>query len=79
MSAVLQKGVPDIVFSDIGTPYASAEFKRFSQQYGFHHKMNFPKYPISNGFIERSIQKVKGVLIKAKESGSDPYLALLCL
>ena len=41
--------------------------------------MSSPKYPRSNGFIERSIQTVKGVLTKAKESGSDPYLALLCL
>ena len=74
-----EQGIPDIVFSDNGTPYASAEFKRFSQQYGFHHEMSSPKYPRSNGFIERSIQTVKGVLTKAKESGSDPYLALLCL
>ena len=72
-------GIPDIVFSDNGTPYASAEFKRFREEYGFVHDMSSPKYPRSNGFIERSIQTVKQVLTKAKESRSDPYLALLCL
>ena len=74
-----EQGIPDTVFSDNGTPYASKEFERFSKQYGFEHKTSSPRYPRSNGHVERSIQTVKQVLTKAKESGADPYLALLSL
>jgi len=36
-------------------------------------------YPQSNGFSERTVQTVKDVLHKCKESGQDPHLAMLCL
>ena len=35
------------------------------------------EYPKSNGFVERHIQIVKTLLTKAKQSGKDPYLAIL--
>ena len=35
--------------------------------------------PQSNGFIERMVQTVKQTLTKAKETGSDPHMAMLCL
>ena len=35
------------------------------------------EYPKSNGFVERHIQIVKNLLTKAKQSGKDPYLAIL--
>lgn len=38
-----------------------------------------PYYPQANGFIERSVQTVKNLLQKCKESGADPHLAMLCL
>ena len=38
-----------------------------------------PTYPRSNGFVERQIQTVKHVMKKARQSGQDLDLALLCL
>ena len=38
-----------------------------------------PRYPRSNGFIERQIQTVKHVMKKARQSGQDIDLALLRL
>ncbi|UYV84619.1 hypothetical protein LAZ67_X002847 [Cordylochernes scorpioides] len=35
-----------------------------------------PKYPRSNGQVERTIQTIKGLIIKAVKSGRDPNLAL---
>ena len=73
-----EHGIPDTVISDNGTPFASVEFKRFSNEYGFKHVTSSPKYPRSNGAAERNVQTIKQILTKAKESGTDPYLALLC-
>ena len=38
-----------------------------------------PYHPKANGFIERTVQTVKKLLQKCKESGADPHLAMLCL
>ena len=46
---------------------------------GFSHVTSSPHYPRSNGFIERMIQTVKNTLKKAKASGIDPNMALLCI
>ena len=37
------------------------------------------RYPQSNGFIKRQVQTVKHSLDKAKKSGQDPHMSLLCL
>ena len=39
--------------------------------------MSSPYFPQSNGMVERAVQEVKRILGKAKEDGSDPYLAIL--
>ena len=38
-----------------------------------------PYFPQANGFIERTVQAVKNLLQKCKESGADPHLAMLCM
>ena len=45
----------------------------------FEHVTSSPRYAQSNGIIERVIGTVKAVMINAKQSGTDPQLALLCL
>ena len=35
-------------------------------------------YPQSSSFSERTVQTVKDLLHKCKESGQDPHLAMLC-
>ena len=38
-----------------------------------------PRYPESNGFIERQLQTVKNTLEKAEKSGKNLIMAMLCL
>ena len=41
--------------------------------------MPSPHYPTSNGFIERSVQKVKITMKKVKRPDNGPELPLLCM
>ena len=66
-------GVPSVVVSDNASCYSSAEFKKFSEDCGFHHVTSSPGYPQSNGQSERTVQTVKSMIEKA----DDPYKALL--
>ena len=72
-------GIPKSVVSDNGPPFASQEYKLFSQQWDFIHHTSSPEYPQSNGFIERTIKTVKRSLKKAMAKNEDPALALLAL
>jgi transposase InsO family protein len=74
-----EHGIPERFMSDNGPQYSADEFRKFATTYGFVHVTSSPHYPQSNGFIERQVQTVKQVLTKCHETGSDPYLAMLCL
>lgn len=74
-----EHGIPTRVVSDNGPQYSSEAFKEFAQQWQFDHITSSPKFPKSNGFIERQIQTVKRTLTKAKQAGRDPNLSMLCL
>ena len=74
-----EQRIPSKVISDNGPQFASSEYKNFAAEWGFQHVTSSPRYPRSNGLIERTIQTVKNTLIKAKKSGLDSDLALLCL
>ena len=66
-------GIPEMVVSDNGPQFSSAEFQAFAIEYQFTHTTSSPRYPQSNGEAERAIQTVKNLLKKAQ----DPHLALL--
>ena len=66
-------GIPEIVRSDNGPQYDSAEFADFAKQYGFTHQTSSPRFPQSNGFVERMVKTVKKLL----QQSDDPCLALL--
>ena len=72
-SIIATHGIPDVVVSDNGPQFASAQFQKFTSNYGFTHVTSSPRYPQSNGMIERAIQTLKNLLKKA----DDPYIALL--
>ena len=74
-----EHGIPERLISDIGPQYSSEEFRIFSARYGFDHVTSSPLYPMSNGFIEITVQTVKRFFTKAKEGGGGPHLAMLCL
>jgi transposase InsO family protein len=70
-------GLPDVVMSDNGPPFQSAEFKAFAVAWEFNHITSSPRYSQSNGKIEKSVKTVKNLMKKSVEAHSDPYLALL--
>ena len=78
-SVLEEHGIPSKFVTDNGLQYSSTAFHEFSHSYGFTHVTSSPLYPQSNGLSERTVQTVKNVLQKCKESGQDPHLAMLCL
>lgn len=66
-------GIPEVVISDNGTQFVSQEFQSFARDYGFRTVTTSPRYPQANGEVERMVQTIKRLIIKAK----DPYLSLL--
>ena len=63
--------------TDNGPPFSSKEFAAFANQYRFDHITSSPRYPQSNGFIERMVQTVKQCMRKCAAAGHDPSLAML--
>ena len=57
----------------------SAAFQAFCHVYGLLHVATSPYYPQSNGFIEQTVQTVKNMFQKCKESGVNPHFAMLGL
>jgi hypothetical protein len=74
-----EHGCPEKIVSDNGGQFSNHAFQAFAKEWNFDHVTSSPGYPQSNGFAERMVQTVKNTLKKAKESNSDPNLALLCL
>ena len=54
-SVFSRHGIPEIVRSDNGPQYSSAEFMSFASSYGFQHLTSSPKFPQSNGQGERAV------------------------
>ena len=57
--------------------FPSAEFQRFSQEWGFNHKISRSYYHQSNRPAENGVKVVNRLLTKAAEKGEDTYLAML--
>ena len=74
-----EHGIPEKVVTDNGPQYASSTFAQFSKEWNFNHVTSSPTNAQSNGFIERMVRTVEGVLKKASHSNTDPEIALLCL
>ena len=66
-------GIPEIVRSDNGPQYDSAEFADFAKEYGFTNQTSSSGFPQSNSFVERMVKTVKKLL----QQSDDPCLALL--
>ncbi|CAK1583539.1 unnamed protein product [Parnassius mnemosyne] len=72
-----RQGIPNVVMSDCGPQFSSSLFRQFSLEWNFKHITSSPRYPQSNGQIERMVQTVKNIILKSKEDGVDYRLALL--
>ena len=76
-SIFARHGIPREVRSDNGPQYASREFATFSQAWDFRHVTTSPHHAQANGLAEKTVQTVKRILQKCKETEKDPYLGLL--
>ena len=57
--------------------HGSLKFQPFAKQYQFQHVTSLPRFPQTNGLVERTVQTAKKLLKKAYEDNKDPYLAIL--
>lgn len=55
-------GVPDVIVSDNGTAFVSAEFKEFTSRNQIRHVAVAPYHPSSNGQAERMVRETKEAL-----------------
>ena len=74
-----EHGIPEVLRSDNGPQYASAQFTDFCIAWGISHETSSLHYLQSNGFAEACVKSAKHALQWAKCSGADPHLALLAL
>ncbi|KAH1021507.1 hypothetical protein HUJ04_011013 [Dendroctonus ponderosae] len=51
-----RQGIPTIVMSDNGPEFSSIKFREFSVNWEFKHIKSSPRYPQSNGLVERVIR-----------------------
>ena len=58
-------GLPEVLVTDNGTPFTSAEFAAFTQANGITHVTSAPYHPASNGLAERGVQTLKTALKKS--------------
>ena len=52
-------GIPEVLVSDTGPNFSSAEFGAFLRRNGNQHKLSAPYHPASNGLVERAVQTFK--------------------
>ena len=67
---------PREIMSDNG-PQFQREYNQFCEDWNICHTTSSPRYPKSNGFIERQIQYIKPIIKKCMESSGDLHLAMM--
>ena len=78
MKAVFARyGIPDVLVTDNGPQFSSAEFAVFAKTWMFKHTTSSPYHPQFNGKDENAVKTVKRLFTKCKESGQSEALALV--
>lgn len=70
-------GLPDQLVSDGGPQFVSDVFHKFVTDWDIEHLTSSPYNSKGNGKAESAVKTAKRLLRKAKDSGSDQYMALL--
>ena len=69
-------GIPERLIAD-NMPCGSLKFKNFASKWEIEVVTSSPRYPKSNGLVERNVQTIKQLLKKANKSKQYAFLALL--
>ena len=72
-------GIPDLIVSDNGTNFTSAEMEDFLRSNGIQHICSAPYHPSSNGLAERAVQTLKNSLHKQGEGPLEDRVARFLL
>lgn len=70
-------GIPKQVCCDNGTNFMSKQFIQFAKEWNFNITTSSPYHQQANGKAEATVKIVKNLMLKAKESNQDMFLALL--
>ena len=70
-------GLPDVLVSDNGPQFASAEFAVFVKQKGITHVTSSPHYAQSNCKAQNAVKTLNLLFAKAKQTGESEYMAPL--
>ena len=62
-------GIPELLVTDNGSSFTSAEFSNFLSRNGIRHVTSAPYHPATNGLAERAVQTFK-LAMKKQSSGS---------
>jgi hypothetical protein len=68
-------GLPEVIVSDNGTTFSSAEFQDFMQSNSIRHIRTAPYHPASNGQAERAVKIVKEGLKKSSKDSLQTQLS----
>ena len=60
-------GLPELLVSDNGPSFTSAEFQEFMKRNGVRHITSAPYHPASNGLAERPVQTFKTALLESPQ------------
>jgi hypothetical protein len=72
-------GRPEVLESDNGTQFSSAEFREFCRAMGVQQVSSSPEFAQSNGLVERHIQTVKRTLLKMFADGKSLWESLAAI
>ena len=68
-------GLPEVLVTDNGTTFTSADFERFCTRNGIQHLRSSPYHPATNGLAERAVQTFKKGLKKLADGSLETRLA----
>nr|XP_022920982.1 uncharacterized protein K02A2.6-like [Onthophagus taurus] len=71
-----QFGLPDVIVSDNGPPFSSAEFSNYLKLNGIRQMFSPPYHPQSNGAAENAVKIIKNAIKKAALQKEDINIAL---
>ena len=76
-SLFARHGVPDVLVTDNGPQFVSAELASFPKKWKFEHVTSSPHYAQSNRKAENAVKTIKRLFTKCKEDGTSEFFALL--